>query len=57
MGALAVFGVFGPPPTDPTALVWHVLVWDTCFLLGGLLLGAALWQRHHPRFERVPIVR
>lgn len=45
VGALALLGVFGPPPADPTALRWHVLVWDTWFLLWGLLLGAAALQR------------
>lgn len=38
VGALAPLGVFGPPPADPTALRWHVLVWDLWFLLGGCSL-------------------
>lgn len=44
-GALALTGVFGPP-SDPTALRWHVLVWDMWFLLwGALLLLAAVRRR------------
>jgi hypothetical protein len=45
VGALALLGLFGPPPADPTALRWHVGVWDLWFLLWGLLLGTAAWQR------------
>ena len=55
--ALALLGVFGPAPTESTALRWHVLVWDLWFLLWGLLLGTAAWQRRHLRSERAPIVR
>lgn len=57
VGALALLGVFGPPPTEPTALRWHVLGWDLWFLLWGLLLGTAAWQRRHLRSARTPIVR
>ena len=45
VGALALLGLFGPPPQDATALRWHVGVWDLWVLLWGLLLGAAVWQR------------
>ena len=45
VGALALVGLFGPPPADPTALRWHVLVWDLWFLLWGLLLGTAARHR------------
>ncbi len=55
VGSLALLGVFGPPPADPTALRWHVLVWDLWFLLWGLLLGTAAWQRRHLRSELTPI--
>ena len=47
VGGLALLGVFGPPPSDPTALRWHVMVWDLWFLLWGLFLGTAVWQRRH----------
>jgi hypothetical protein len=44
-GALALTGLFGTPD-DPTALRWHVLVWDMWFLLwGAALLVAALRHR------------
>ena len=49
VGALALLGSFGPPPADPTALLWHVLVWDLWFLLWGLLLGTAALQRRQLR--------
>lgn len=45
VGALALLGLFGPPPVHTTALRWHVLVWDPWFLLWGLLLGTAAQQR------------
>ncbi len=49
VGALALLGLFGPPPADPTALRWHVLVWDLWFLLWGVLLGtAARYRRQVP---------
>jgi hypothetical protein len=51
VGALALLGVFGPPPVDPTALRWHVLVWDLWFLLWGLLLGTAAWERRRLRSD------
>ena len=58
VGGLALLGVFGPPPSDPAALRWHVMVWDLWFLLGGLLLGTAVWQRRHlPPSQRALIVR
>jgi Protein of unknown function (DUF3995) len=44
LGALALGGVFGRP-ADPTALRWHVGVWDLWFLLWGLLLLAAALPR------------
>ena len=49
VGALALLGLFGPPPADPTPLRWHVLVWDLWFLLWGLLLGSAALQRRQLR--------
>jgi hypothetical protein len=57
VGALALLGVLGPPPTEPTALRWHVLVWDLWFLLWGLLLGTAAWQRRHLQSDRATVVR
>ena len=58
VGGLALLGVFGPPPSDPTALRWHVMVWDLWFLLWGLFLGTAVWQRRHlPTSQRALIVR
>jgi hypothetical protein len=45
VGALALAGLFGTP-ADPTALRWHVFVWDLWFLLwGALLLVAAVRRR------------
>jgi hypothetical protein len=44
-----------PPflPSHPTALRWHVLLWDLWFLVWGLVLGAAAW--HYGR-ESGPIL-
>jgi hypothetical protein len=54
LGALALTGVFGTP-SDPTALRWHVLVWDMWFLLwGALLLVAALCRRRLRRAATHP---
>jgi Protein of unknown function (DUF3995) len=40
VGALVLTGVISPAgPVDRAALRWHVLVWDSWFLLWGLLLG------------------
>ncbi len=44
VGALALTGVLGEP-ADPTALRWHVLLWDPWFLLWGLLLVVAALSR------------
>jgi hypothetical protein len=44
VGALALTGVLGEP-ADPTALRWHVLLWDPWFLLWGLLLVVAAISR------------
>jgi hypothetical protein len=45
VGALALTGLFGTP-ADPTALRWHVFVWDLWFLSwGALLLVAAVRRR------------
>ncbi|MBA8823334.1 hypothetical protein FHX42_000663 [Saccharopolyspora lacisalsi] len=44
VGAIALFGAFGPP-TDVTALYWHVLLWDPWFLLWGALLTIAALRR------------
>ena len=44
LGSLALGGVFGRP-ADPSALRWHVGVWDLWFLLWGLLLVAARPRR------------
>lgn len=41
VGGLALSGMTGGSPVDPTPLRWHVLVWDPWFPLWGLLLGAA----------------
>ena len=51
VGGLALLGMTGGSPTDPTALRWHVLFWDPWFLLWGLLLGTAarLSLRSSPR--------
>ena len=49
VGAVALTGVLGEP-ADPTALRWHVLLWDPWFLLWGvLLLVAALTRRRLTR--------
>ena len=47
VGALALTGVLGEP-ADPTALRWHVLLWDPWFLLWGLLLVVAALSRRRP---------
>ncbi len=44
VGAVALLGAFGPP-TDVTALYWHVLLWDPWFLLWGVLLTIAALRR------------
>ena len=44
VGALALTGVLGEP-ADPTALRWHVLLWDPWFLLWGLLLVVTALSR------------
>ncbi|MGY1773811.1 DUF3995 domain-containing protein [Blastococcus sp. SYSU D00813] len=44
VGALALTGVLGEP-ADPSALRWHVLLWDPWFLLWGVLLAAAARAR------------
>lgn len=42
-GALVLAGVINPAvPVDRTALRWHVLGWDSWFLIWGLLLGLAV---------------
>ena len=49
VGALALSGVLGEP-AEPTALRWHVLLWDPWFLLWGvLLLVSALTRRRLSR--------
>jgi uncharacterized protein DUF3995 len=54
VGALALAGLFGTPD-DPTALRWHVLVWDLWFLLwGAFLLAAAV---RHRRLRRAAAPR
>jgi hypothetical protein len=53
LGAVALTGVLGPP-ADPTALRWHVLLWDPWFLLWGLLLLVAARRRRAPRGENRP---
>jgi hypothetical protein len=60
VGGLALLGVTGARPEEPTALRWHVLVWDPWFLLWGLLLGTAAMlclgssRRTGSRFRRQP---
>ncbi len=44
VGALALTGVLGEP-ADPSALRWHVLLWDPWFLLRGVLLVVAALTR------------
>jgi len=56
VGGLALLGLFGPPPADPTALRWHVMVWDLWFLLWGLLLGTAARHRRHVPSGHAPDV-
>jgi hypothetical protein len=41
VGGLALAGVLGPLPPDPTPLRWHVALWDPWFCLWGVLLAAA----------------
>ena len=48
VGGAALLGLLGSPPADPTALRWHVLVWDLWFLLWGVLLAAAVRLRRQP---------
>lgn len=44
VGGLALAGVVAAPAAaDWTALRWHVALWDSWFLVWGLLLGAAAW--------------
>jgi hypothetical protein len=53
-GALVLADVIAPAgPVDRAALRWHVLVWDSWFLLWGLLLGLTVLShrrdaRHTP---------
>jgi len=52
VGALVLTGVINRAgPVDRAALRWHVLVWDSWFLLWGLLLGLVVVSRrrdaHH----------
>jgi len=43
--ALVVGGIITPPgPVDWRALRWHLFLWDTWFLVWGVLLGVAAWQ-------------
>ncbi|MGY1592860.1 DUF3995 domain-containing protein [Geodermatophilus sp. SYSU D00708] len=50
VGGLALAGVFGPLPSDPSPLRWHVALWDPWFFLWGVLLvAAALPVRRGPR--------
>ena len=52
VGAVALTGVLGES-ADPTALRWHVFLWDPWFLVWGLLLlVAALTRRRFPRPTR-----
>ena len=52
VGAVALTGVLGEP-ADPTALRWHVFLWDPWFLVWGLLLlVAALTRCRLPRPTR-----
>ena len=53
VGALVLTGVINPSgPVDRTALRWHVMLWDSWFLVWGLLLGVAAW--HYGRQSRDP---
>jgi Protein of unknown function (DUF3995) len=53
VGGLVLTGVISPSgPVDRTALRWHVMVWDSWFLVWGLLLGVAAW--HYGRQARDP---
>jgi hypothetical protein len=47
LGGLALTGLLGEP-ADPHALRWHVLLWDSWFLLWGLLLLVAVRRRRRP---------
>lgn len=57
VGGLALLRLFGPSAGDLTALRWHVMVWDLWFLLWGLLLESAAWQRRHLSSEHAPSVQ
>nr|WP_239522736.1 DUF3995 domain-containing protein [Geodermatophilus sabuli] len=48
VGAAALAGAFGSP-AHPTALRWHVAVWDPWFLFWGLLLATAAVTRSRQR--------
>ncbi|HST97006.1 MAG TPA: DUF3995 domain-containing protein [Geodermatophilus sp.] len=53
VGAVALTGVLGEP-ADPTALRWHVLLWDPWFLLWGVLLLVAARTRRRLAPRRTP---
>ena len=56
LGALVLSGVIHPAGgVDPTALRWHVGVWDLWFLMWGILLALAIvgyWRRTATRARR-----
>jgi hypothetical protein len=52
LGGLGLLGVFGTP-ADPSALRWHVAVWDLWFLVWGLLLLATVLLRRRSVGGRV----
>jgi hypothetical protein len=56
LGGLVLLGVIHPAGgVDPTALRWHVGVWDLWFLMWGILLAlatAGYWRRTATRARR-----
>jgi hypothetical protein len=53
--ALAAAGLVDVEPIDPTVLRWRMFLWEPLFLVWGLLLGIAVWQRRRsPTIDRTP---
>ena len=54
--ALVVGGIITPPgPVDWRALRWHLFLWDSWFLVWGLLLGVAACYHRHEASWRPPV--
>lgn len=56
VGAAVLVGLFTPDgAVDRRVLTWHVLLWDLWFLIWGVALGRATWNR--VRAGAAPTVR